>query len=512
MLFRKHKILIWFKNFFLPFACFLNVYFAHSQFLPENGKEALNYLVSTITTDDLKRHMEVLTSDSLEGRETATPGQKKAANYLRTEFKKMGLLPVSIDGTETYDQVFPIVNTKAREISLAVGDELFFRDSDFIFGGRIEDTAYDTLRIVFAGFGTPEDLARIQCRGGAVMLIHSQAGMNNLAVYNLSDKIDRCRDMGFEYIFIIYGEKDTQFEQLLGISRQYQTGSWLGTQLKEPGIFFISPSLGADIMHKDMDQLLKSAGKSREGKRKPFRKIGETFVVVHAEVYDSLVNTENILGYVRGSEKPEECVIISAHYDHVGIREGDIYRGADDNASGTAALMELAEAFSQAPDPRRSILFIAFTGEEKGLFGSEYYVNHPVFPLSQTLADLNIDMIGRTDSRHPADTGYVYIIGSDKISRELHEISERTNREHTRLVFDYTYNYETDPNRFYYRSDHYNFAKNNIPVIFYFTGVHEDYHKPTDTPDKIRYDRMVTITKLIFYTAWEIANRDDGMD
>ncbi len=506
MLFRKHKISIWFKNFFLPFACFLNIYFVHPQTVPEIGIEALNQLATSITKEDLKRHMEVLTSDSLEGRETATPGQKKAAIYIRNQFKKMGLLPVTIDGNVTYDQIFPVENRKAQEITLAVGDQLFFRGSDFIFEGRFDEVVQDTIHIVFAGYGTPEDLAKIQGSGGGVMLIHSGTGMNTL-----SEKIDVCRNKGFEYVLVIYGEKDSKFEDLLEISRRYQTGSWGRSMVMDTRVFLISPKLGADIMRTELDQLLKAAGNSLKGKKRPFRKIGENYAVLNVEAHDSLVFTENILGYIRGSEKPDECVIISAHYDHVGIKDGELYRGADDNASGTAAMIELAEAFSQAPEPKRSILFIAFTGEEKGLLGSDHYVNHPVFPLSQTVVDLNIDMIGRTDNRHSADTAYVYIIGSDKISQELHKLSERVNKAHTCLKFDYTYNEETDPNRFYYRSDHYNFAKNNIPVIFYFSGVHEDYHKPTDTLDKIRFDRMMMISKLIFYTAWDIANREEGL-
>jgi Zn-dependent M28 family amino/carboxypeptidase len=200
--------------------------------------------------------------------------------------------------------------------------------------------------------------------------------------------------------------------------------------------------------------------------------------------------------------------------DHIGISpNGEINNGADDDGSGTVSLLELAEAFSKAKaegkGPRRSILFLNVTGEEKGLFGSEYYSENPLLPLKNTIADLNIDMIGRVDEAHKNDPKYVYLIGSDKLSSKLHEISEEANKEHVNFKLDYTFNDPKDPNRFYYRSDHYNFAKMGVPVIFYFTGVHEDYHRPGDDVEKILFDKQSEIVKLVFYTAWELVNRDE---
>ncbi len=222
--------------------------------------------------------------------------------------------------------------------------------------------------------------------------------------------------------------------------------------------------------------------------------------------------SENVVAYIKGTSKADEYVVISAHYDHLGIKDSLIYNGADDDASGTSALLEIAEAFQKASKdgngPKRSIVFLNVTGEEEGLFGSKYYSENPIFPLESTVVDLNIDMVGRFDKKHADNPEFVYLIGADKLSQELHDLSEATNKKYTNLFLDYTYNDENDPNRFYYRSDHYNFAKNGIPIIFYFNGVHEDYHKATDTPDKIRYDLLQKRAQLVFYTAWEIANRD----
>lgn len=223
--------------------------------------------------------------------------------------------------------------------------------------------------------------------------------------------------------------------------------------------------------------------------------------------------SENVLAFIKGSEKPDEIVIISAHLDHVGIDDnGNVFNGADDDGSGTVSVMQMAQAFQQAVKeghgPKRSILFLHVTGEEIGLYGSRYYTENPVFPLVNTVCDLNIDMIGRIDPDKKADPNYLYLIGSNKLSQELQDVSTEVNNKYTQLDLDYKYDDPNDPNRFYYRSDHYNFAKNNVPIIFYFNGVHEDYHKITDTPDKIEYDLMAKRAKLIFLTAWEIANRD----
>jgi Zn-dependent M28 family amino/carboxypeptidase len=229
-------------------------------------------------------------------------------------------------------------------------------------------------------------------------------------------------------------------------------------------------------------------------------------------VADEMVSSENVLAFIEGSDPllKNEIVVISAHYDHIGIVNGEINNGADDDGSGTVSAMEIAEAFIQAKKdgngPKRSILVLHVSGEEKGLFGSDYYTRHPIYPLENTVCDLNIDMIGRVDEAHKDNEKYVYLIGSDRLSMDLHNISEAVNKQTSNLALDYTFNSEDDPNQFYYRSDHYNFAKNNIPVIFYFSGVHEDYHKPGDDPEKILYDKMCNIAQLVFSTAWEVAN------
>lgn len=222
--------------------------------------------------------------------------------------------------------------------------------------------------------------------------------------------------------------------------------------------------------------------------------------------------SQNIIAYFEGSEYPNEYIFIAAHSDHEGVVDGEIYNGADDNGSGTAAVLEMAEAFNLAINdgyrPKRSIVFLHVTAEELGLHGSRYYTQNPVFPIENTVATLNIDMIGRVDNRHQDNENYIYLIGSDRISTELDFIARKANSEFTNLELDYKYNAESDPNAYYYRSDHYNFALKNVPVIFFFNGEHEDYSKPTDTADKINYPLLTKRAKLVFATAWYLANMD----
>ena len=242
-----------------------------------------------------------------------------------------------------------------------------------------------------------------------------------------------------------------------------------------------------------------------------YQKIPAAFL--NAKRNENLPDSENIWAYIEGSEKPDEIIVISAHYDHVGIKDGEVYNGADDDGSGTVALLEIAQAFEIAKKeghgPKRSILFLHMTGEEHGLLGSSYYSEHPLFPMAKTITDINIDMIGRHDEFHNESSNYVYLIGSDYLSTDLFNICEAANKNYVKLSLDYKFNDRADPNRFYYRSDHYNFAKNGIPSVFLFSGVHADYHKPTDEVDKIEFEALKKRTQLAFSIAWELANRDN---
>lgn len=271
-----------------------------------------------------------------------------------------------------------------------------------------------------------------------------------------------------------------------GTEGQKKAGRYLIDQYKKDGISF--PSGATDFYQKVPSEFMKKGFSPK------------------------LNDSENIWTFIEGSEFPNEIVVVSAHYDHVGVKNEEVYNGADDDGSGTVALLEIAQAFQLAKKdghgPKRSILILHVTGEEHGLHGSRYYSEYPLFPLKNTVADVNIDMIGRRDDFHKDSNNYVYVIGSDYLSTDLYNICEDVNKKYINLALDYKYNDRNDPNRFYYRSDHYNFAKNGIPSVFFFNGTHADYHKPTDEVDKIEFDALAKRTQLAFAVAWEIANRE----
>jgi Zn-dependent M28 family amino/carboxypeptidase len=258
-----------------------------------------------------------------------------------------------------------------------------------------------------------------------------------------------------------------------------------------------------------LDQLRKQA--AADSLFKPYE-LPNVRVTIDSRITKQTKPTENVVGLLEGTDPllKAEVIVLTAHYDHVGIGpNGAIYHGADDDGSGTSVLLEIAEAFSLNPTrPKRSILFMAVTAEEKGLLGSQYYVQNPIVPLAKTIANVNMDMVGRVDAKYQAQKreDYVYVIGSDKISAAFDSLLKAGNRESENLLLDYTYNDDADPNQFYRRSDHYNFARNGIPVAFFFTGVHEDYHRPTDTVDKILFDKTARIARLAYYFSWKLTH------
>lgn len=457
-----------------------------------------------ITKEDLKDNLSIIASDAMEGRETGKRGQKMAAAFIASHFDELGLIAPVNGG---YYQPVPLFTTGAPLVTLKSGTTEFAKE-EYLYAGSFETGGMMDMPIVFLGGGTEEEIKSIDFTGKAVMFFSdpSATSMNNPLVRTLRDK-------GAKMVFMVI-EKEDDFKRIMNMTRSFSGGRLLLTkqasQSTNTGLFYLSSQTAGKIFNTPYDKLKKSAIDRKLDKVK-------SSVVSYSIVQNFReLRSENILGFLEGSDKKDEVVVVTAHYDHIGISsraEGDkINNGADDDGSGTVAVMAMAKAFVQAKKegkgPRRSILFMTVTGEEKGLLGSQYYTNNPVFPLSNTVANLNIDMIGRRDPQHKDSAPYVYVIGSDKLSSELHTLSEATNKTYTNLIFDYTYNDEKHPERIYYRSDHWNFAKNNIPIVFYFDGVHEDYHKPSDEVDKIEFDLLMLRAKTVFHTAWEIANRD----
>lgn len=279
---------------------------------------------------------------------------------------------------------------------------------------------------------------------------------------------------------------------------------------------FISPEMAKEMIGKKVKKVKKYRVKNSKGKSTKGFKI-KTSVSGHMIKDAKNKETANVLGVIPGMDPilKDQHIIVTAHFDHLGKRGEDIFNGADDNASGTSTVLELAQALSTAKSMgqglKRSVIFLLVSGEEKGLLGSKYYTDYPLIPLEQTMVNINIDMVGRVDKLHE-DPNYIYVIGADRLSTTLHEVNEDVNTRYENLDMDYTYNAEDDPNRYYYRSDHYNFAKNNIPAVFFFNGTHDDYHRPSDTIEKINFEKMAKIGRHIFQLIWEIGNRKDPIE
>jgi len=499
--------------------------------LAQNPKETYQ---NTISEEDLKKHLGYIASDELEGRDTGSEGQKKAGKYIVDLFKSFGLTPIVKTNNElSYYQNFNLYKTGWKEAYVKINNKkkVFFKDFYPIGLVNIpEETAIET---IFVGYGikneSHDDYKNLDLKNKAVIFIEGEPKLNGKYIYSNSENSDWlsgsgnrkktkiATDLGAKYVFEISTVEEAKFKSLSAerkavlsrFNRMALEQSKSEKPTANPG-FVISQAMAADMLNIKAKTLMKYI-ENPINKFKPKK----TNIQIKSERGSDLVETANILGFLEGTDKKEEVIVITAHYDHVGVDEkGQIYNGADDDGSGTCAVIELAEAYSKAKKeghgPRRSILFMLVTGEEKGLLGSQYFTDiDPVIPLKNIVCNLNIDMIGRIDKKHANNTDYVYLIGSDKLSSELHAISEEANKNSVNFELDYEFNDPNDPNKFYYRSDHYNFAKNKIPVIFYFTGVHEDYHKPTDTVEKILFEKYNKIVRLVFNTAWELANRNE---
>ncbi len=470
---------------------------------------ALQY-AKTITEGDLKNYLSILASDALEGRETGSRGQKMAAAFIREHFKDSKLRPLLAAGSDSlYFQKFMLYRNFHEEISIESNGHKYLHMIDLLYYGNAKISPPSEMSLRFVGNGEEKDYRDLNVKNGMVAFFAKTPKERQ-------QKIKVAQENGAIAFLVLNTNSKTEFEAFKVKNAHYFKATSITWEQESPGdkiLFFSHIELLAELLGVDIQKLEKVHKKAEKSSKNPFKKIKPVLIKVKIEKLSEQFETENVLGYIKGTDKKEELVVITAHYDHIGKRGDLIFNGADDDGSGTAALMEMAQAFSIANTnghgPRRSILFMTVTGEEIGLFGSEFYTNNPAWPLAKTVANLNIDMIGRVDPAHEDQDPYVYIIGSDRLSMDLHTINEQMNKMYTHMELDYKYNAPDDPQRFYYRSDHYNFAKHNIPIIFYFNGTHADYHQSTDTIEKIRFDLLKKRTDLVFHTTWELANREE---
>jgi RpiB/LacA/LacB family sugar-phosphate isomerase len=471
-----------------------------------------------IDSAGLYDHLRILASDKFEGRETGTRGCERTADFLVDQYKKMGFEPYN---SHNYKQKVPLVNSQLQDGVISVGDDSYKLLEDFLVYPGISALDLKS-EMVFAGYGvtneTRDDYAKIDANGKVVVVLSGDIEESEWA-QNTNKKRDLAVENGASAFVVLM--ESSEYKTFKGRMKFYM-------QRKSTSLDAEREGEGSDVPTFIMDdstvdswfdgaKKYKSASDVRKASKKKGKSVSFDLDVAWNHNIKKEVErfiSHNILAYLPGSDPllKKEVLVVTSHYDHIGIVDGEINNGADDDGSGTVAVLEIAQSFMEAykngNGPRRSILFMNVVGEEKGLLGSEWYSENPVFPLEYTVANLNIDMIGRVDEDHEGNDNYIYLIGSDKLSSQLHRISEKSNMRYVGLELDYMFNAPDDPNRFYYRSDHYNFAKHNIPVIFYFSGVHEDYHAPGDDYEKIMYNKTAKVARLVFHTAWELVNRD----
>jgi hypothetical protein len=470
-----------------------------------------------ITAEDAKKQLSIIASDDFEGRETGKPGADKAANYIAGQFKKLGLQP-PVNGSYFFD--VPLVENSTK-ISFSLNGQPVINGQDFFAGrGSVPDKTVNATEVLFIGYGTDAEIGGADLSGKVLLWVNEdkpEAGKTPNAGYRLSNaRMQIVKNLQSKNPFLILAVNP----DIAGLLKRMGGTVMAGRlSIKTDAAKAANPQAPTlNITTALADQLVKSSGKTYDQLKSTTAQTIQTdmHVTFHTEQKD--VKAVDVLGYMQGTDLKEEVLVFSAHYDHLGLNPNGpdkVYNGADDDGSGTTGILEIAKAFSRAKKhghgPRRSILFLANVGEEKGLLGSEYYTDHPVFPLANTITDLNIDMIGRVGFDYigkPDSANYVYTIGSAMLSKELHQINEDANNKYTHLDQDYKYDDPNDPNRFYYRSDHYNFAKHGVPIIFYFNGVHADYHQVGDEVSKINFPLLAKRAQLVFYTGWELANRD----
>lgn len=487
-----------------------------------------------ITPKLAKKHLKILASDKFEGRETGKRGGRLAAEYIAKEFKKLGLT-APVNGS--YFQDVPLVETTFDVSSFTVNGTSLNLGKDFLFTGSGAAKTINTNDIVFAGYGISadnyDDLKNTDIRGKVVMLSSKGEPMTNgVSVISKTStpsdwtssrnkRLQNIMSKGPSLILAVSPDVSNSLKQYRPASGRLslkKANAAPSTRPGSPAIVYITPEVA--------NLILKNSGKTFDGLKSAIDNSGATQTqTLKSNIAMSYgpttkdVQSANVLGYLEGSDLKSEVLVFSAHYDHIGLTTDGgpdkVNNGADDDGSGTTGVLEIARAYAKAKKqgkgPRRSILFLLVTGEEKGLLGSEWYSENPIFPMANTITDLNIDMIGRVGEEYKgsADSAnYCYLIGSDKLSTDLHKISENANAVYTKLKIDYKYNDPKDPERIYYRSDHYNFAKHGVPIVFYFNGVHEDYHKASDEVSKINFDLLTKRAHLVFYTGWDLANRE----
>lgn len=488
-----------------------------------------------INEEGLRADLTYLSSDELQGRDTGSEGLKQAAQFLSDRYEAMGVQPGGDNGSyfQSVDLSYSTFESITYQLTDADGNVInestLSKDATGSFSTLLGGESVAEGALVFAGMGIRDEATGVDHfpadATGKWLLLFYERGISDFRVIQSMMGADGARGA-----ILIMGTDTASFrEQARELSTEFGEVSdlelaYLQDDQEEsfsPAVNRIDPMLAARILEADgLEDLAAMMEELKNDSTGSFSPYEIAYSLRHTpEVVNGTVVSDNVIAYIPGSDPvlKDELVVLSAHYDHVGVgspnAEGDrIYNGADDDGSGTVGLLHTAQAIMAAKKagagPKRGVMLLHVTGEEKGLLGSRYYSDHPTYPIEQTVANLNVDMIGRRDYEHPEDPNYVYVIGGSIISSGLDSLMQVANARTVNISLSDRYNDLNDPNQFYRRSDHWNFGRLGVPFIFFFNGVHDDYHQPSDEVDKIDFEALSKRTQLIYATTMLVANAD----
>jgi Zn-dependent M28 family amino/carboxypeptidase len=489
--------------------------------------------VATISADQMRDYLTFIASDEMEGRDTPSRGLDTTAKFLAMNLSRWGFKPAGDDGT--FFQRIELRRNRADggQSKVELNGRTLTAGTDYLPGNGSGNVSGP---LVFAGSGwfvksKDVDAYKGIDPTGRIAVISAPPNMPPRDVARADygkygedsmNPNDYARSKGVVgLIYVADSQYMTNWQR--NRARIMERGSTVVAKFQPAQV---NPTLPSIVISAEVATAL-FAGEaqtvSESSQPPPFLMSDQKKASMNIASNVQSIPTQNVVAVWEGSDPTlkAEYVALGAHYDHVGSGcppngTDTICNGADDDGSGTTALLAMAEALSKAPArPKRSVLFVWHCGEEKGLWGSRYFTEYPTVPLNQVVAQLNIDMIGRskkegdTNARNSELTGpdAVYLIGSTMMSTELGELVNKVNKSYLNITYDTKYDDPKDPNRFFFRSDHYNYARKGIPIIFFFDGVHEDYHRAGDSADKIDYQKMEKITRTVYMTLWTIADK-----
>lgn len=493
-----------------------------------------------ITAEQMRAYLTFISSDVMEGRDTPSRGLDTTAQFIAMNLSRWGFKPAGDDNTFFQKIALRREQLDAMQSRVEIGNQQFRAGEDFIAfapGGNVNFSG----GVVYGGNGwyvksrNMDPYRGMDLRDKVVVIVGGDGIPNGLKQSDLTgrrgvdwdDAAAHAQKRGARALlaipdFQIVANWD-RFRRNIMERTPATVEKFRGTANdSQLARLIISPQMATALFQGEPQTANAIFDAATAGNHvAPFELKTDRRISISLTARPEIVNTQNVVAVFEGSDPvlKNEYVAVGAHYDHVGIGvavNGDtIYNGADDDGSGTTAVLAMAEALAKSnPRPKRSVLLIWHCGEEKGLWGSKYFTQYPTVPLERIVAQINIDMIGR--SRREGDTNSanknltgpneIYVIGSKMMSTELGALSERVNQSYLNLTFNYKYDDPADSERFFFRSDHYNYAQKGIPIIFYFDGVHEDYHRPGDDASKIDYQKMERVTRTIFMTLWELAD------